>query len=255
MELVLQQLPSLLSAVWWPFCRVLGMLNAAPIIGENMVPITVRVLLSIVLAVIFIPVAQPVTPIDPLSMEAIVITMHQALLGFGLGLAFHLTMAVMQMLGFVVSSQMGLSMAVMNDPMTGASSDVIATLLYLLCVMVFFSIDGHLVLAQVIGASFRAWPVGGPFDITTLRDIAYNVAWVFSAALLLAIPVVFSTMVVQMGFGMLNRIAPALNLYSLGFAAIIVFGLYMLGYLVQVLPGHYLRLTQQVLELLRMKTG
>ena len=91
--------------------------------------------------------------------------------------------------------------------------------------MVFFSIDGHLILAQVIGASFNAWPVGGPLDTTTLRDIAYNVAWVFSAALLLAIPVVFSTMVVQMGFGMLNRIAPALNLYSLGFAAIDLFGL------------------------------
>lgn len=255
MELVLQQLPNLLSAVWWPFCRVLGMLNAAPIIGENMVPITVRVLLSVVLAVIFIPVGQPVTPIDPLSMEALVTTLNQALLGFGLGLAFHLTMAVMQMLGFVVSSQMGLSMAVINDPMSGASSDVIATLLYLLCVLVFFGIDGHLILAQVIGASFQTWPVGGPLDITTLRDIAYNVAWVFSAALLLAIPVVFSTLVVQMGFGLLNRIAPALNLYSLGFAAIIVFGLYMLGYLVRVLPAHYLRLTQQVLELLRVKTG
>ncbi|MBL8265461.1 flagellar biosynthetic protein FliR [Steroidobacter sp.] len=255
METVLQQLPTLLSAVWWPFCRVLGMLNAAPIIGENMVPITVRVLLSVVLAVIFIPVAQPVTPIDPLSAHALVVTINQALLGFGLGLAFHLTMAVMQLLGFVVSSQMGLSMAVMNDPMSGTSSDVIATMLYLLCVLVFFGIDGHLVLAQVIGASFHAWPVGGPLDLSTLRDVAYNVAWVFSAAMLLAIPVVFSTLVVQIGFGLLNRIAPALNLYSLGFAAIIVFGLYMLSYLVRVLPDHYLRLTQQVLELLRMKTG
>lgn len=255
MELVLQRLPDLLSAVWWPFCRVLGIVNAAPIIGENMVPITARVLLSLVLAVIFIPVAQPVAPIDPFSMEAIVTTLHQALLGFGLGLAFHLIMAVLQLLGFVVSSQMALSMAIMNDPITGASSDVVATMLYLLGVLVFFGIDGHLIIAQVIGASFQTWPVGTALDITTLRDVAYNVAWVFSAALLLAIPVVFSTMVVQMGFGLLNRIAPSLNLYSLGFAAVIVFGVYMLGYLVQVLPSHFLRLTQQVLDLLRLKTG
>lgn len=255
MELVLQQLPNMLSALWWPFCRVLGMLNATPIIGENMVPITVRVLLSVVLAVVLIPVAQPVAPIDPWSMAAIVATFNQALLGFGLGLAFHLTMAVMQMLGFVVSSQMSLSLAVMNDPMTGASSDVIATVLYLLCVLVFFGIDGHLIVTQVLGASFQAWPVGGTLDIATLRDVAYNVAWVFSAALLLAIPVIFSTLVVQMGFGLLNRIAPALNLYALGFSAIILFGLYMLGSLVRVLPAHYLRLTQQVLDLLRVKTA
>ena len=49
MEAVLNQLPSLLTALWWPFCRVLAMFSAAPILGENMVPISVRILLSLAL--------------------------------------------------------------------------------------------------------------------------------------------------------------------------------------------------------------
>jgi flagellar biosynthetic protein FliR len=252
MELALSQLPSLLTMVWWPFCRVLAIFSSAPIVGENMVPISVRVLLSLALAIVFAPLVGPTEHIDPFSLHALVATLEQALIGFGIGLAFHLTVAIVMVLGFVISSQMGLSMAVMNDPMSGTSSDVVSALLYILCILVFFSIDGHLVLTAVVGASFRAWPVGGGVDLLTLQTIAYSVAWVFSAALLLAVPVIFSALVVQVGFGFLNRVAPALNLFALGFSAVIVFGTYMLMYLVRSVPEHYLRLVQQVLEMLRV---
>jgi len=252
MEIVLGQLPSLLTAIWWPFCRVLAMLSAAPIVGENMVPISVRVLLSLVLAVVLMPLAAPVVAVEPLSLHAVVTTAEQVLIGFAIGLAFHLTMALMAVLGFMVSSQTGLAMAVMNDPMSGVSSDVISALMYVLCILVFFSIDGHLVLAGVAGESFRAWPVGAGVHLPTLGSLAYHVAWVFSAALLLALPVIFSALVVQLGFGFLNRVAPALNLFSLGFAVVTVFGLSMLAHLVRFVPEHYVRMTNQVLELLRL---
>lgn len=250
MDLAISQLPSLLAMLWWPFCRVLAMLSAAPIVGENMVPVSVRVLLAVVLAIVSLPVAAPPIGIELLSVQAVVLTTEQALIGFGIGLAFHLTMAIVTVLGFVISSQMGLSMAIMNDPMTGASSDVVSALLYVLCIYVFFAIDGHLVLASVLGASFQAWPVGGGVDFPTLERIAYNVAWVFAAALLLAVPVIFSALVVQVGFGFLNRVAPALNLFALGFSVVIVFGLFMLGYLVRTLPEHYVRLVHRVLDML-----
>src|SRR6185295_4747770 len=130
----------------------------------------------------------------------------------------HLCLAAITVFGYLVSSQMSLSMAVMNDPLNGTSSDVVSSLLSVLCLMVFFAIDGHLMLTGVVGASFRAWPVGAGLDALTLQTVVANIAWVFSAALLLAVPVVFSTLVVQIGFGFLNRIAPSLNLFSLGFS-------------------------------------
>lgn len=251
MEFALNQLPSLLNTLWWPFCRVMAMFSAAPIIGENMVPLRVRVLLSLAFAVVLMPGVSVPAAIEPLSMHGLLATVEQVLIGFGIGLAFHLTLAILMVLGFVTSSQMGLSMAVMNDPMSGMSSDVVSAMLYILCIFVFFSIDGHLVLASVVGASFHAWPVGAGMQLSTLQTIAYNVAWVFSAALLLALPVIFSALVVQLGFGFLNRVAPALNLFALGFSVVTVFGLYMLGNIVRSVPEHYIRMTHQVLEMLR----
>ncbi|MGE5489926.1 MAG: flagellar biosynthetic protein FliR [Actinomycetota bacterium] len=249
MELVFGQLLALLSALWWPFCRILATLFMAPVLGEAMVPVTIRVLLALVLAVVTLPAVQAPT-IDPWSLHGILVTVEQVIIGAVLGLAFHLVMSAVMVLGYLVSSQMGLAMATMNDPINGTSSDVVTSILSILFILVFFSVDGHLVLAGVLGASFRAWPVGGGIELLALQSLAFNVAWVFSAALLLAVPVVFSALVVQVGFGFLNRIAPSLNLFSLGFSLVTLFGLFMLAQVVRFMPEHYLRMTNQVLEML-----
>lgn len=245
------QLVAMLSALWWPFCRVLAMFSASPIVGESMVPVTVRVLLSLVLAVVLMPASQATAQaINPLSMHALVATGEQAILGFALGLAFHLVVSVVTTLGFLLSSQLGLSMAVMNDPMNGASSDVVTGLLNVLCMLTFFSVDGHLLLTGVLGASFKAWPVGAGLNTLAMQTVVYNVAWVLSAAMLLALPVVFSTLVVQIGMGYLNRVAPSLNLYSLGFSLVTLFGLFMLTQVMVHVPEHYLAMTRQVLDMI-----
>ncbi|MCH8179158.1 MAG: flagellar biosynthetic protein FliR [Proteobacteria bacterium] len=251
MEGLYPALMGMLGDFWWPFCRVMAMLSVAPIIGEASVPLPLRVLLSLVLAVILIPAVHVAAPIDPMSMRGVLATLEQAVIGGLLGLAFHLSMAAILTLGFLVSSQMGLSMAVMNDPLNGSSSDVVSSMLSILCILAFFSIDGHLVLTGVVGASFQAWPVGGGWSALSLQTVVLNVAWVFSAALLLAVPVVFATLLVQLGFGFLNRVAPSLNLFSLGFSVITLFGLFVLAQVVQFVPEHYARMTQRVLEMLQ----
>jgi flagellar biosynthetic protein FliR len=148
-------------------------------------------------------------------------------------------------------------MAQMNDPVNGQQSDVISSLLALVAIFVFFAIDGHLVLTSVLGQSFKAWPVGEGHGLglgnMMLQTVALNVGWVFAAAMLLALPIVFSTMVVQIGFGFLNRVAPSLNLFSLGFSLVTIFGLLMLVQLVRFIPEHYIQLTNQVLDMLQQQ--
>ena len=252
MELVGFLLP-LMNALWWPFARIMAMMATAPVLGEGTVPVPVRVLLSVALSFMMLPVttqnagAMP----DPFSLAGVVTMVEQAVIGGVIGLAMQFAMAVISMLGFLASSQIGFSMAQMNDPMNGQASDVVSGLLSLLAILVFFGIDGHLVLMGVVGQSFKAWPVGAGYGPLLLEAVALNVAWVFSAAMLLALPIVFSTMVVQIGFGFLNRVAPSLNLFSLGFSLVTIFGLLMLIQVVRFIPDHYVAMTNQILEMLQ----
>jgi flagellar biosynthetic protein FliR len=243
----------LINALWWPFCRIMAMLSTAPVIGEGLVPLPVRALLSLVLAFLMLPITKVAAMPDPFSLAGVVAMIEQAVIGGVIGLAMQLTMAVVNMLGFLVSSQIGFSMASMNDPMNGQPSDVVSTLLGMVSILVFFAIDGHLVLAGVMGQSFQAWPVGGGYGALLLETVALNVGWVFSAAILLALPIIFSTLVVQIGFGFLNRVAPSLNLFSLGFSLVTLFGLMMLVQVVRFIPEHYVQMTNQVLEMLQQQ--
>ena len=242
-----------ISALWWPFCRIMALLSTAPVVGDALVPVPVRALLSVVLAFLMLPLTKGAAMPDPFSLAGVVVMVEQAVIGGVIGLALQLTMAVVNMLGFLVSSQVGFSMAQMNDPLNGQQSDVISGLLGIVAILVFFAVDGHLVLAGVLGQSFKAWPVGGGYNDLLLQTVALNVGWVFSAAILLALPIVFSTMVVQIGFGFLNRVAPSLNLFSLGFSLVTLFGLMMLVQVVRFIPEHYVQMTNQVLEMLQQQ--
>jgi flagellar biosynthetic protein FliR len=257
MEEVVTYLLPLIGALWWPFCRIMALLSTAPVLGEGLVPVPVRALLSLVLAFLMLPLTKGAVMPDPFSLHGVVVMIEQAVIGGVLGFALQLSMWVITMLGFVVSSQIGFSMAQMNDPVNGQQSDVISSLLALVAIFVFFAIDGHLVLTSVLGQSFKAWPVGEGHGLglgnMMLQTVALNVGWVFAAAMLLALPIVFSTMVVQIGFGFLNRVAPSLNLFSLGFSLVTIFGLLMLVQLVRFIPEHYIQLTNQVLDMLQQQ--
>jgi flagellar biosynthetic protein FliR len=243
----------LISALWWPFARCMAMFATAPVLGEAYVPLPVRALLSVALAFMMLPLTKGAPMPDPFSLAGVVAMLEQAVIGGVIGMALQLTMAVVNVLGFLASSQIGFSMAQMNDPINGQQSDVVSGMLGLVAILVFFAIDGHLVLVGVLGQSFRAWPVGSGYGPILLHTVALNVGWVFAAAILLALPIVFSTLVVQIGMGFLNRVAPSLNLFSLGFSLVTLFGLMMLAQVVRFVPEHYVQMTNQVLEMLQQQ--
>jgi len=249
MELVYGQLMDTLMALWWPFVRVLALLALTPAIGDGLVPMPVRVLLALVLSVVLLP-AAPAVPIEPFSAAALAATVEQAVIGGAIGIALQLTVAVMLLLGNLISGQIALSMALMNDPINGTSSDVVSAFLNILGILLFFALDGHLLVVTILAGSFKAFPIGQGFGDLSLLGLAHNVAWVFSAALALSLPVMFATAVVQIGFGFLNRVAPTMNLFALGFSVVTVFGIFMLTFLVRAVPEHYIRMTQRVLEMI-----
>jgi len=187
MNAVLAELLVLLPALWWPFCRYAAAISIAPFLGESVVPVRARLGLALALAVATLPAMRGLPPIDPFSLHGVVTAIEQAVIGLLFGLAFQLVMTILSLLGFLVSSQMGLSMAVMNDPGNGSSSDVISNLLYLLAALLFFAMDGHLVLTQVVFDSFKVWPVGSGLLPQSLARLAASLGWVFAAAILLAL--------------------------------------------------------------------
>ncbi|WP_353190652.1 flagellar biosynthetic protein FliR [Pandoraea pnomenusa] len=248
----LAQWPAQLVLLWWPFCRFLAALSMLPLVGEGVVPVRWRILAAFTLSLALWPVLarSGVPATDPFSLAGVALAAEQALIGAGLGLAFFIVRALLTLVGYLCASQMGLAMAAMNDPINGEATEPVSLLMVCLGMLLFFIADGHLVAVAVVGRSFDVWPVGGGLPLDGLSGLLRALGWTFAAAMTLALPVVLTTFVVQFGLGLLNRAAPALNLFSLGFAVTTLVGLVVLAAVVPALPAHYLTLTERVLDAL-----
>jgi len=237
------------QAYWWPFCRLLALLSMAPLFNHKSISIRVRVLLALVLT-LALGKMLPVPPaIDPLSLRGIMTTFEQILFGVILGLMLQLVFIIFMLVGEVISAQMGMSMARYNDPTNGVSSaSIIYQLYFILLALVFFSVDCHLVIISVFYQSFAHWPVGGGLQYLGVEALLRGIAWMFSAAVLISLPIAFCMALVQFCFGLLNRISPAMNLFSLGFPITIVVGLLCIYMTLPNMPQSYLHLTRELLD-------
>ncbi|MBV2205530.1 MAG: flagellar biosynthetic protein FliR [Pseudomonas sp.] len=245
-----------LQAYWWPFCRIMAVFSLAPLFSHKAISVRVRVLLALALTLV-LSAALPAPPVlDPLSPAGLLTALEQVAMGLLLGLALLLVFTVFTLIGDIVSTQLGLSMALLNDPMNGVSSaSIIYQLYFIMLALLFFSIDGHLVTVSILYQSFVHWPIGSGIHWDGLQTIAWSLAWVLSAALLIALPIVFCMTLVQFCFGLLNRISPAMNLFSLGFPMAILAGLTLIALTLPNLAEAYLHLTRDLLDKLGVLLG
>lgn len=238
-----------LQAYWWPLCRILALFSFAPLFSHKAVARRVRIVLALAVTVALSAALPAMPQIDPLSLHGLLAALEQIALGVLLGLALQLVFTVFTLVGEVVSAQLGLSMAVFNDPINGvSSSSILFQLYFILLVFLFFAIDGHLLAVSILYQSFVYWPVGSGLLYRGLETLVHALAWVFAAAVLIAMPVAFCMTLVQFCFGLLNRISPAMNLFSLGFPMAILVGLLCVYLTLPHLPESYLHLTRELLD-------
>ncbi len=207
------QLMDLALGLWFPFVRIMAFLRYVPVLDNSALTVRVRIILSLALAIIITPLIPHPIPHDLLSLNSLILTVEQILWGMLFGLMFQFLFLALQLAGQILSFNMGMSIAVMNDPSSGASTTVLAELINVYAILLFFAMDGHLLLVSVLYKGFTYWPIGNALHPQTLRTIALAFSWVLASASLLALPTTFIMLIVQGCFGLLNRIAPPLNLF------------------------------------------
>lgn len=238
-----------MQGYWWPFCRFVAVFSMAPLFNHKAFSVRVRLLLALMLTIALGPMLPESPHIEPLSLQGILTTFEQILFGILLGLALQFVFTIFMVAGEVISAQMGMTMARYNDPTNGvSSSSIVYQLYFILLVFLFLTIDGHLITVNVLYQSFVYWPVGSGLQYPSFNLFLTAIAWIFSAAVLVTLPIVFCMTLVQFSFGLLNRISPAMNLFSLGFPISILMGLLCIYLTLPNMAESYLHLTRTLLD-------
>ncbi len=144
--------------------------------------------------------------------------LQQMLIGIGMGFAARIVFAAFDLAGEFIGAQMGLGFATFYDPLSSSQTPVIAEFYGLIALLLFLSMNGHLLYFATLAQSFSAIPVGtAPLGSASWLNLAELGSKIFSAGLLLALPVVVALMITNVALAVLTRAAPQLNIFALGF--------------------------------------
>lgn len=225
----LDQLYGWINALLWPLVRVLAVLGTAPLFGENAVPARVKVGLGVLITLAILPGLGPMPAVAPTSWQGLSIVLWQVLIGISIGLAMRVVFYAVQIAGEIIGLQMGLSFATFFDPGTNSNTSVLSRLFNMVTLMIFLALDAHLLLLAGLQHSFSVLPIA-PVALGQ-AGVGEFVAWagqVMILGLVLALPLVTALLTMNLSMGILNRTAPQLSVFAVGFPLSLLAGMVML---------------------------
>ena len=224
------QLDAWLAGFFFPLTRILALMAVAPPFANSAMPNTMRLVIG--LAVTFgLTAALPPMTAPPAvgSWLGLSIIVREIMIGIALGFGMQLAFAALDVAGELVGMQMGLGFATLYDPQSSGQTAVIGELFALMAVLLFLSLNGHLVILTLLAQSFSLLPVGQLLPVSGWKELVMTGSLLFGTGLLLALPIMAALLITTIAMGILTRVAPQLNLFAVGFPVTLLVGFSMLA--------------------------
>jgi flagellar biosynthetic protein FliR len=217
--------------------RVSIFLLMFPIFSSAVFPATLKMGLAMVISLLFysvVPVDLTRFPMDAISTGILILA--EAMVGLTLGLCLRIFFGSVQLAGQVIGFQMGFAMINVVDPQSGANVSIMDQLGYWVCVVVFLMLNGHHIIITALINSFELIPVGvfmmQKIIMVKLLELAGGL---FLLAVKIGAPVIAALFFVSVGFGLVSKFAPQMNVMIVAFPLKIVAGLFLFGLTLEII--------------------
>jgi len=223
-----QFLPGNLFAAFLIFTRLGTAMMLLPGFGELYVPQRCRLLLALTLSLLLTPIIGPALPALPDSPARLAVMVGgEAMIGIFIGLIARIMVSALETAGMVVSLQVGLSTAVMFNPMSEQAQSPLPAALYgMLGVVLIFVTDLHHLLLRAAVDSYTLFTPGQMVPLGDLSDmISRVVAGSFRLGVEMAAPFIVLGLVFFVALGIVARMVPQLQVLFIAQPLQIVGGL------------------------------
>ncbi len=241
----------LLTKFTWPGFRLAGLIMTMPLIGSNVIPLRLKAAVLVILTgfCFFSDIATP--SISLFKLTALFVIGQEILLGVLIGFLLKMVFQVFMVIGDIVSQQIGCSMSEMFVPFLNSSPSILSKLYFLFCSLIFFSIDGHLMVVGLIIKSFQSIPIGEFNELSKwLVMIVKYSGIMINSAVLIALPLILSVLVVNSVFAIISRSTPQLNILSVGFPLMILSGVFLVSITLNIFSGSFILLFNNAISYL-----
>lgn len=210
--------------------RVAPLFMIAPMFSSKQVPTQVRAIAAVALAMGLTPAADPGTRLSSGAPDVVGMLAVEFLVGFAVAYALLAISAALETAGTFLDSTIGFSFGAQIDPISGNNNAVLARLYGLMGVTIFITIGGDQWVIEAMARTYELVPIGEQPDVGRLVGGADRTfAMIFSSALQVAAPVLLALVLTDAGFGLVTRVVPQLNIFSVGLPTKILVGMLLIG--------------------------
>jgi flagellar biosynthetic protein FliR len=199
--------------------RVSGLMMTAPFLMSAEIPLQVRALVTVTMALLLTPAQLGAPLAQPNDLIGyLVLIASELLLGMILGAGVMIILAGVQLTGQLISQLSGMSLADVFNPGFDSEVPLIAHLMYLTTLSAFLLIGGHRHLIDALLGTFQSIPLGGARLPVNLGDnIAALLAESFTLGIRAAAPAMVALLLATVLLGLVSRTIPQINVLVVGF--------------------------------------
>ena len=228
--------------------RISGFVLFNPFFGRNGVPAMFRAGFILVLSWMVYGVYGGTAAVPATLMELALKLMLELSLGFLFGVVARFFFYIPEQAGEFTDTQMGMSMARTYDPMSQSQATPTANILSTMATMLFFAENGHMTLLRIMLTSGEIVPYGA---VRLGSQIPEHVVQLFAECVLLAVkmglPILGAELMGQIGMGVLMKVIPQINVFSINLELKILIGLFMLAVLIAPMSDFLLNIESYML--------
>jgi flagellar biosynthesis protein FliR len=206
------------TAFFLVLARVSPLFIVAPLFSSKQIPMQIRGIAAVGLSIGLAGVAShgQHIPTQPIQVGALMV--EEVLVGIILSFSVAALMAAVQTAGGLADAVSGLSFGATVDPINGNQGGTFSELYSLVGVMLFIAIGGDAWLLHGLARTFDLVPLTQAPHLGSLAAAAEaSVSSLFVSAIEVAAPVLLALLVTDVAFGMVSKVVPQMNVFSVAF--------------------------------------
>jgi flagellar biosynthetic protein FliR len=211
--------------------RVGAMLFVAPVFGGSTVPTHTKMLFSMMIALILLPIVSipaATMPFDTLALGWL--GMNELLVGLVMGISLIFIFAAIQYAGQIIDFQMGFAIVNLIDPTQDVQIPIMGFFHFLIAILIFLAMNAHYMVINALVDSFGAVPLmTAGFSGLVVGSITKAFGDLFIVGMRIAAPTIAVIMIYNASLGIIAKTVPQINLLIVGFPIRIALGMITVG--------------------------
>lgn len=232
--------------------RISGFMVAAPIFSLRNVPMRVKSLLAIAIAIVAFHVVPYREVVYDTTLDYALVVVSEMLAGIIMGFMANVAYYILSFAGQIIDQEIGFSMVNQFDPITSTQVTVTGNLYTYAVMLMVIITDMHHYLIRALTDSFQVIPVGGVvFDFSLYEVMKRFVVDYFVLGFRIVLPIFASLLVVNTILAILARVAPQMNMFVIGLQLKVFVGLLVLVLMLMMITGVADLIFQEMMSMLR----